>query len=181
MAATDAAAGEGGEIPAAARLEWPAGTVLFLRHAHAPGFGDPPGFRVGDCATQRNLDEVGRAQTRAIGAVLRRGRPRIAAVWSSRWCRCLETAALLGLGAAAPMDGLNSFYQGLAPRGPTLAALRDFLAGLDRTGPPILLVTHYVVIGAATGIYPPGGGLAAYDLKTGAARIVPLPPASAPE
>ena len=165
----------------AARLEWSPGTVLFLRHAPAPGFGDPADFRLDDCATQRNLDESGRAAARAIGAVLRRSAPPIAAVYSSRWCRCLETAALLGLGAARPFSGLNSFFQGLAPRAPTLAALGDFMSGLDRSGPPILLVTHQVVIGAASGILPPSGGLVAYDLKTGKSRTVPLALESAGE
>ena len=172
---------DGSVSTTAARLEWSPGTVLFLRHAPAPGFGDPADFRLDDCATQRNLDESGRAAARAIGAALRRSAPPIAAVYSSRWCRCLETAALLGLGAARPFSGLNSFFQGLAPRAPTLAALEDFMSGLDRSGPPILLVTHQVVIGAATGIQPPSGGLVAYDLKTGKSRTVPLALESAGE
>jgi broad specificity phosphatase PhoE len=72
------------------------GEVLLIRHAAAPGTGDPAGFRLGDCATQRNLSDTGREQARAIGDWLRdRGIER-ARVYSSQWCRCLETAELDG-------------------------------------------------------------------------------------
>ena len=155
-------------------LRWGAGTVLFLRHAPAPGFGDPDGFRLGDCATQRNLDAAGREVARRIGLALRRSAPPIRAVYSSEWCRCLETAALLGLGGVVSFSGLNSFFQGLAPKRGTMAKLRAFLAGLEREGAPVLMVTHYVVIGELTGIYPPSGGLVAYDLERQTARSVPL-------
>lgn len=69
--------------------------VLLLRHALAPGTGDPPGFRIDNCSTQRNLDERGRAQARAIGAWLRSRGVTAMAVYSSQWCRCPETARLL--------------------------------------------------------------------------------------
>ena len=72
--------------------------VLMLRHANAPGTGDPAQFQLRDCATQRNLDDSGRAQARAIGAWLRSKGIAKAQVYSSQWCRCLETAALLGIG-----------------------------------------------------------------------------------
>ena len=165
------------EKGAADILTWEPGTVLLLRHAPAPGFGDPPHFRLGDCATQRNLDEAGRDVARRIGLALRRSVPPIAAVYSSEWCRCLDTAAELGLGEATPFSGLNSFFQ-FAPKAETMMKLREFLAGLERTGPPILLVTHYVVIGELTGIFPPSGGLVAYDLERerGWSVTLSLPP-----
>ncbi len=71
------------------------GRVLILRHAEAPGVGDPPGFRLGDCATQRNLNESGRRQAQALGARLANAGVTTAQVYSSQWCRCLETARLL--------------------------------------------------------------------------------------
>ena len=63
------------------------GHVLMIRHALAPGTGDPPEFRLGDCATQRNLDERGRTQARAIGDWLRARGVTAAEVYSSQWCR----------------------------------------------------------------------------------------------
>lgn len=134
-----------------------AGDVLLLRHAIAPGFGDPEGFRVDDCSTQRNLSERGREQARAIGLWLRtRGIDR-ASVWSSQWCRCLQTAELLGLGEVSPLPALNSFFQRPEDRQPNLAALRRFLADRPLQGGPLVLVTHQVTITALTGITPGSG------------------------
>lgn len=70
------------------------GVVAAFRHALAPGTYDPPGFRVDDCSTQRNLDDVGRAQARRLGAWFRDQRLEPVAVRSSPWCRCLDTARL---------------------------------------------------------------------------------------
>ena len=86
------------------------GHVALIRHGLAPGTGDPPGFRVDDCRTQRNLSPAGRAQARAIGERFRANGIDTAAVFSSQWCRCLETARLLGLGEVQALPGLNSFF-----------------------------------------------------------------------
>jgi hypothetical protein len=72
-------------------------------------------------------------------------------VFSSQWCRCLETAERLALGPATPLPALNSFFQNPEDREPNLAALRDFLARQDRDGGLIVLVTHYVTIAGITG------------------------------
>src|SRR5512134_1262540 len=72
------------------------GHIALLRHAAAPGVGDPPGFRLEDCGTQRNLSAEGRAQARRIGEALRRRGVEVDAVYSSEWCRCLQTAELIG-------------------------------------------------------------------------------------
>src|SRR5512145_2006256 len=74
------------------------GRVLMLRHATAPGTGDPPNFRLDDCATQRNLDAAGRAQAALLGRRLAQAGIERAKIYSSQWCRCLETARLLELG-----------------------------------------------------------------------------------
>ena len=146
-----------------------AGTVLFMRHALAPGFGDPVHFSVKDCSTQRNLDETGRAQAQGIGAKLAAADIKFSAIYSSYWCRCLETAQLLGLGAVTPFDGLNSFFQNHAPRDATLEKLRKKLDSLPPSAPASLMVTHAVTIRAITGLSVVSGGLVIYDLKTGAA------------
>jgi phosphohistidine phosphatase SixA len=75
------------------------GYVLLIRHADAPGTFDPPGFQLGVCSTQRNLSEEGRAQSRRLGELFRSKNVPIAQVFSSEWCRCIDTATL-AFGAA---------------------------------------------------------------------------------
>src|SRR5206468_7423164 len=75
------------------------GHVALMRHGNAPpGYGDPPGFKIDDCQTQRNLDERGREQARALGEAFRQHGVRVDRILSSPWCRCLETARLLAVG-----------------------------------------------------------------------------------
>ena len=127
------------------------GRVLMIRHAYAPGSGDPDNFQIGDCATQRNLNDAGREQARRIGEWLRAQGITAARVYSSQWCRCRETADLIGLGPVAALPALNSFYERPRDREPNLAALRDFFARQPANGPLVVLVTHYVTIVGITG------------------------------
>ena len=124
------------------------GHILMIRHALAPGTGDPANFRIGDCSTQRNLDERGRKQARAIGDWLRSNSVTVARVYSSQWCRCLETAELLEIGSVAELPALNSFYELRQDRRPNLQALRRFIAQQPSDGVLIILVTHFVTISA---------------------------------
>ena len=144
-----------GDDAVLARLLEP-GTVLLLRHALAPGTGDPPGFQLDDCSTQRNLSEAGREQARALGERLRTAGIREARVYSSRWCRCLETAELLALGPVQPEPALDSFFQHRAEGPDRTAAARERLRGLP-PGPPVVMVTHQVNISALTGEFTPSG------------------------
>lgn len=155
-----AAATWAGPVLSASELLQP-GRLLMLRHANAPGNGDPPGFRIEYCATQRNLDASGRAQSVALGQRLARAGVGQAKVYSSQWCRCLETASLLGLGQLEVLPALNSFYPSPAERLPRMAALREFLAQLPTTGGPVILVTHQFTIAEFTGqgIESAGGSL----------------------
>lgn len=149
------------------------GRLLMLRHANAPGTGDPENFRLGDCSTQRNLDQAGRAQARSLGRRLAQAGIRQAPVYSSQWCRCLETAQLLGLGPVTPLPALNSFFGRDHQRAPTLAALREFLAGLPITGEPVVLVTHQVTVTAFTGNFVDSGGGSLFELNgTGQPRLL---------
>ena len=121
------------------------GNVLLLRHAIAPGFGDPAGFRIDDCSTQRNLSEAGRQQARAIGAWLRaRGISR-AKVYSSQWCRCLETARLLNLGPVTQLPALNSFFESPDDREPNLAATKQFILENSHKLSQIQPIDHTVI------------------------------------
>ena len=134
------------------------GHAALLRHALAPGTGDPPDFDLRDCATQRNLSDEGRRQATRIGARFRaNGMPR-ARVLSSQWCRCLDTAELLGLGTVEELPVLNSFFQKRERRDAQTQGLARWLSdqSLDR---PLVLVTHQVNITALTGVYPASGEL----------------------
>ena len=149
------------------------GEVLLIRHAAAPGTGDPEGFRLGDCATQRNLSDTGRKQARAIGDWLRDQGIERAHVYSSQWCRCLETAELLDLGPVVELPGLNSYYERPQDRESNLAAIRDSLKARPPRGELLILVTHQVTISALTGEFTASGhGVLATLGKGGALRTV---------
>jgi len=132
--------------------------VALLRHAIAPGSGDPPQFALGDCSTQRNLSEAGREQARRIGARFRENGIENAEVLSSQWCRCIETATLLGLGPIGEQPVLNSFFQQYERRDPQTEQLQQLIAGRDLSR-PLVMVTHQVNITALTNVYPGSGDL----------------------
>ena len=127
------------------------GHLLMIRHALAPGSGDPANFQIGDCSTQRNLDDRGREQARAIGKWLRLKGVTTSRIYSSQWCRCLETAELIDMGPVTELPALNSFYELTQNRDPNLKALRKFIAEQRSDGDLIILITHFVTISAITG------------------------------
>jgi len=162
-------------LPAAARADEVGWEMLrrgqaaaMMRHAIAPGGGDPPGFRLDACETQRNLSDEGRAQARAIGEVFRARGIGDATVLSSAWCRARETAALLGLGLVAREPALDSFFGDRALGPGRTEALRALLAAWS--GGPLVLVTHQVNITALTGVFPASGETVL--VRTGAAPEV---------
>ena len=128
------------------------GHILMIRHALAPGSGDPPNFKIGDCSTQRNLDDSGRTQARSIGIWLRTNEIKSARIYSSQWCRCLETANLIHLGPVHELAALNSFYQKIEDREPNLRAINQFISQQPADGKLIILVTHFVTIAAIADI-----------------------------
>ena len=164
-----------GEDEAVAALR-AGGTVAAFRHALAPGTLDPPGFRLGDCGTQRNLDDTGRAQARRLGAwFTARGLvPR--AVRSSPWCRCLETARL-AFGERVPgLDALGSLREG--DPAAQVAALRAALARLAPGGFEVW-VSHQFTLSALAGTGTASGeGLVLAGRPDGAAPALRarLPP-----
>lgn len=133
-----------------------AGGILLVRHAQAPGFGDPPGMRLGNCATQRNLDEAGRAQARRIGEALRARGITVGAVLASAWCRTLETAELAFPGRVRPEPAFNSFFEDRAASAAQTEAARAILLGWAGPG-ALVAVTHQVNITALSGIHPASG------------------------
>lgn len=142
--------------------------VILMRHeATVPGVGDPPGFRLGDCATQRNLSDAGRGAARATGARLRAEGIKVAEVRASAWCRAEETGRLLGFAPPRPEPALNSFFGAQSEEAAATAALRRLIA--DWSGPGVLvLVSHQVNIAAATGISPAPGEMVVLNPAGGA-------------
>jgi phosphohistidine phosphatase SixA len=143
-----------GAAPADSQEAWAAlvngSHVALIRHGNAPpGYGDPPGFKIDDCATQRNLDEKGRAQARALGEAFRQHGVHPDRILSSLWCRCLETARLMMLG---PVEG--TLAVAASDKSPErLAALRQMLA--NWRGPnTLVVVTHALTVQALVGIVP---------------------------
>lgn len=137
----------------AARLP---GAVLLMRHATAPGTGDPADLRLGDCSTQRNLSDDGRDEAREIGARLRDAGIVLGLILASEWCRTTETAMLMALGPVIPFPPANSFFSDRQDADRQTADVLAHLAGL----PPdqrVLIVTHQVNITALTGIVPRSG------------------------
>ena len=133
------------------------GLIMLMRHAQTvPGTGDPPDFRLDDCATQRNLGEAGRAQARAIGDRLRAERVPVDRVLTSAWCRCRETAELMGLGPVEHLPALDSFFAGRPRRAWHRDGMLRFIAGWRGPG-NALLVTHQVNVTAASGVFPASG------------------------
>lgn len=130
--------------------------MVVLRHARAPGTGDPPNFRLGDCSTQRNLSSEGREQAARIGERLRAAGLASTTVYSSQWCRCLETARNLAAGPVVELPALNAFFEASDREHGQTEALRAWIASADLSR-PVVLVTHQVNITALTGIFPAEG------------------------
>lgn len=134
------------------------GHFAIMRHALAPGTGDPAEFTLDDCRTQRNLSAEGRTQAERIGVRFRANGIESAEVFSSQWCRCLETARLLGLGTVVELPVINSFFRKRELEASRTAELKDWLTRRT-TDTPTVLVTHQVNITALTGVFPASGEL----------------------
>jgi phosphohistidine phosphatase SixA len=152
-----ALAGAPGRAAADAESAWAAlvkgGHVALIRHGNAPpGYGgDPPGFKIEDCATQRNLDDAGREQARAVGEAFRTRGVRVERMVSSPWCRCLETARLMGFGPAESAWALVPDRPGADPA--RLRELKALIAAWRGPG-TLVLVTHALTVRPLTGFLP---------------------------
>ncbi len=148
-----------------------AGGIALFRHADAPGVGDPPGFRLGDCSTQRNLDARGREQAKRLGERLKQQRFRVGAVWTSQWCRTRETARLLDIGQVRDEPAFNSFFADRAGEPEQTARARSLLLGWRGPG-ALVVVTHQVNITALTGLGAASGDGIVLVLRDGALVVV---------
>lgn len=127
-----------------------------VRHALAPGTGDPTDFMLGVRRTQRNLSVEGRNQAKQMGELFQSNSISEAQVFSSQWFRCMDTAELLDLGSVQPLTALNSFFREYELKDARTKSLRDWLFRQNMEK-PLILVTHQVNITALTGIFPSSG------------------------
>ena len=127
--------------------------VLMMRHADAPGYGDPSGYVIGQCSTQRNLGDYGKKQSKAIGEWLSNQGVLYAQVFSSPWCRCLDTAKLLNKGPVKTEPALGSFFDDMSLERKRTKELEALIINIfsKPSQMPVILVTHHVNIQAFTG------------------------------
>jgi phosphohistidine phosphatase SixA len=135
------------------------GQAVLIRHAEAPGVGDPANFTLGDCSTQRNLSDGGRAQAERLGATFRERGVTVAQVLTSGWCRCIDTGTL-AFGMAEVWPALNSFFRDTSTDAIQTAEVRARIATWAGPG-TLVMVTHQVNITALTDIYPASGEIVA--------------------
>ncbi|BDX22023.1 hypothetical protein TUM22923_13440 [Polynucleobacter sp. TUM22923] len=135
--------------------------VLLMRHADAPGYGDPAGYQLNQCATQRNLGDYGRKQAKAIGVWLTAQGVDQAKVFSSAWCRCFDTATFLDKGPVTKEAALGSFFNDMSQSKKQTYDLAKLIAQEQRKYPntPIIMVTHHVNIQAFTGVVVGSGDM----------------------
>lgn len=128
--------------------------ILLMRHADAPGFSDPAGHRLDQCSTQRNLGEFGKKQAERTGQWLSQQGIESAKVFSSPWCRCIDTATLLKKGPVTLDPALGSFFENMSQANQKTEALRQLVQKSLKQFPktPIIMVSHHVNIEAFTGV-----------------------------
>ena len=126
------------------------GLVILMRHSLAPGIGDPPGFELSQCDTQRNLSAAGRAQAQAAGRAFRDRDIPITAVYSSRWCRAMDTSELMAVGPVEPTPWLDSFFRGRGDQASITQTAQEQITAWQGPG-NLLLLTHQVNITALVG------------------------------
>jgi len=147
--------------------------VLLMRHASAPGVGDPPNYTLDDCKTQRNLDTEGRRQAVVVGDWLRKQGVQSAIVFSSAWCRCKDTAALLNFNGYLIEPALGSFFDEMAKAPESNRALQRLVAESLKTkgDRALILVTHHVNILAFAGENVASGDLVLVKVDANGNRL----------
>ena len=138
--------------------------IILIRHSLAPGGGDPAGFKINDCKTQRNLNRVGIKQSKKIGKLFNKNKVLIDQVLSSQWCRCKDTAQY-AFGDYKEFTALNSTFQSPYDKNETkqLKQLYSFVKKWDGKGKNLVLVTHYSIITAITNAVPSSGEIVITD------------------
>jgi phosphohistidine phosphatase SixA len=138
--------------------------IILIRHALAPGRGDPKNFKIDDCSTQRNLDEIGISQSKKIGKLFKENKIKIDRVLSSQWCRCKDTARY-AFKNFKEFSALNSTFSPPFDKKEKkqIKELRNYVQKWKGQGGNLILITHYVVILAVTGHAPSSGEIVVTD------------------
>ena len=139
------------------------GKLIFIRHAYAPGNGDPAGFNLNDCSTQRNLSDDGRKQAQRIGEFFTKNKIEIDKVLSSEWCRCKETAKI-AFKNYSTNSFLNSFYSSKFSKNKDkqVKAFNYYVKNLE-SNKNLIFVTHYVFISEVLNYGPSSGEIVVSD------------------
>ncbi len=139
--------------------------IIFIRHAIAPGNGDPPNFDILDCSTQRNLSKDGELQALKIGKFFKKNDIKITEVLSSEWCRCKDTAKI-AFGDYKTKNFLNSFYDDRfsGNKDKQILDFQKFIRNWNKTG-NLIFVTHYVVISEILNIATSSGEIVITDFN----------------
>ena len=138
--------------------------IILIRHSLAPGGGDPAGFKIDDCKTQRNLNKKGINQSKKIGKLFKKNKVPIDQVLSSQWCRCKDTAKY-AFGNYKEFTALNSTFQSPYNKneGKQLKDLYSFVKKWNGKGKNLVLITHYSIITAVTNAVPSSGEIVVAD------------------
>ena len=138
--------------------------VILIRHSIAPGSGDPSGFKIKDCKTQRNLSKEGIDQSKKIGKLFKINQIKIDQVLSSQWCRCRDTAKY-AFKNYKEFSALNSTFQPPHDKNAKkqIKVLRDYIQKWNGSGGNLVLVTHYVIITSITDVVPRSGEIVIID------------------
>ncbi len=138
--------------------------IILIRHSLAPGGGDPAGFKIDDCKTQRNLSIKGINQSKKIGKLFKKNKVPIDQVLSSQWCRCKDTAKY-AFGDYKEFTALNSTFQSPYNKneGKQLKELYSFVKKWNGNGKNLILITHYSIITAITTAVPSSGEIVITD------------------
>ena len=141
------------------------GKLIFIRHAYAPGGGDPDNFDINDCTTQRNLSDSGRIQSQKIGNFFEENKISIGKVYSSEWCRCKETTSI-AFKKYETKNFLNSFFSAkfAKNRKKQIIYFNEFISTWDKET-NLVFVTHYVVISEILNYAPSSGEIVISDKK----------------
>ncbi len=139
------------------------GKLIFIRHAYAPGGGDPQNFNLNDCSTQRNLNNEGRKQAQYIGEFFKKNEIKIDKVLSSEWCRCKETARI-AFKNFSTNSFLNSFYSSKYAKNKDkqIKMLNNYIKKF-KSDKNLILVTHYVLISEVLNYAPSSGEIVVSD------------------
>ncbi len=138
--------------------------IILIRHSIAPGGGDPVGFKIDDCKTQRNLSNTGINQSKKIGKLFKKNKVPVDQVLSSQWCRCKDTAKY-AFGDYKEFTALNSTFQSPYNKneGKQLKELYNYVKKWNGKGKNLVLITHYSIITAVTNAVPSSGEIVVAD------------------